>query len=176
MTVKARATLASLAALLLTAVTFEALASNYPPDYNACGQMEMVSTGPFDVIRHVASIQHENVALTVAYDGYLRDFYPDNEINIYVRLNGHDAFVPASAGVNNDAYIHLSSGPRNCQCCWSSCDGPTATEEHLFFWALHGHYQVNAWDVFVAAESHGWWDSNFGANFYARFEPATCIF
>jgi hypothetical protein len=122
----------------------------------------------------------------VAYRGYLRSWFPDNEINIYVRLNGEGAFLPASAGSSNDAYIYVSNAPRDCVLCggypyppgcngstWV-CNEPSQTEEQLFFWA-YDQYSMNAWDIEVAAESHGFWDSNYGANYDARFEPVSCF-
>lgn len=51
------------------------------------------------------------------------------------------------------------------------CQWPTSTEEHMFFWAFDGYGHQNAWDIYVAAEAGGEWDSNWGANFYGRFEP-----
>lgn len=182
---------APLAALTLLAAPPAAEASNYPPDYDFCGPSDTVYTGPFELIRDTLDVYHAK--LTVAYDGYLRDYYPDNEINIYIWLNGNDAFLPASAGAYDDAYIFLNAGPRGCVWCSpggvnqpSVCDGlqypqyssgkyvcadPSSVEQHLFSWAFGAGGVQNAWDIYVAAESHGSWDSNYGSNFYARFEP-----
>lgn len=169
-------------------------ASNYPPDYDYCSGYEVVSTGPFEVIRDW--VQPDHARLTVAYRGYLRNYFPDDEINFYVRLNGQDAFVPASAGANNDAYVMFNSGPRNCTYCgnggfnystrcddiewppYSSggwvCDQPSEVETDLFFWGWNNSYQVNAWDIEVAAEANGYWDSSYGNNFHTRLEPNAC--
>jgi hypothetical protein len=191
MMMKTCALAAPLAALLLFAATPQAEASNYPPDYDFCGPSDTVYTGPFELIRDTVDVDHAK--LTVAYDGYLRDDYPDDEINIYLWLNGHDAFLQASPGTYDDAYIFLNSGPRGCVWCSpggvnqaSVCDGlqyppyssgtwacadPSSVEAHIFHWAFGSGGVQNAWDIYVAAESHGHWDSNYGNNFYGRFEP-----
>jgi len=44
----------------------------------------------------------------------------------------------------------------------------------VFYWAFNEQYRQNAWDIHVAAESHGQWDSNWGNNYYGRFEPEHC--
>ncbi|UQA59328.1 hypothetical protein [Polyangium aurulentum] len=54
------------------------------------------------------------------------------------------------------------------------CVQPNATEQHVFHWAFNEQYRQNAWDIYVAAESHGQWDSNWGNNDYGRFEPEYC--
>lgn len=172
-------------------------ASFYPPSYPMCSATDTVTTGPFELIKHTANpYSNHNSQLTVAYRGYLRNYYPDNEINFYVRLNGSDVFVPANAGTNNDAYAYFNAGPRDCAICspppydyqnssictsysfpaggsgpvWV-CNWPNATESELFYWAFNEAGYQNAWDIEVAAESHGYWDSNWGNNFYGRFEP-----
>lgn len=168
-------------------------ASNYPPSYSTCGAVDTVQTGPFELIKKSVDLYDAHAQLTIAYRGYLRDMYPDDEINFYVQLNGNDAFIPASAGSYDDAYVMLDSGPRDCVWCgnggfnpYSVCDGiqfppyssgqwvcndMTPTEAELFYWAFNQYNQQNAWDIHVAAESHGYWDSNWGGNFYGRFEP-----
>ncbi|PRP93534.1 hypothetical protein [Enhygromyxa salina] len=184
----------TLPALLMTVTLLAPLrasASNYPPDYDVCGPDEYAYAGPFELILDTVDMK-DHAQLTVAYDGYLRDLYADEDINIYISLNGHDAFIGASAGVNDDAYIFLDSGPRNCVWCAtnysgnpSACDGfepqydssggwvcqaPSSLEEHMFFWAFDAWGDRNAWDIYVAAEANGAWDSNWGNNYYARFE------
>lgn len=157
--------------------TSEAAASNYPPDYTTCGVEDYYTTGPFELIKE--TVDHgPHVRLTVAYRGYLRDWFADDEINFWISLNGNDVFVPASAGTHDDAYVLFDSGPRDCV--WTTppntsgvwvCSDPTPTEEHLFFWAINASGFQNAWDIEVAAEANGYWDSNWGDNFYGRFEP-----
>ena len=144
-------------------------------------------------------VRSDAAKLTVAYRGYLRDLYPDHEINLYIRLNGSDAFLPASAGAHGDAYVLVSNAPRDCRWCspppdasgqricggaplpptssgtWV-CNEPTATEEDLFLWAYDHSGHMNAWDIEVAAESHGAWDSNLGSNYAARFEARSSCF
>lgn len=186
----------ALCALALGLAAADATASNYPPDYDLCSVTETLYTGPFEVIRDFVDLYGDHMKLTVAYDGYLRDEYADEEINIYIRLNGNDAFIAASPGVHDDAYIFLDSGPRSCHWCgngWNppgSCDGvvfapqqsgkwicsdPTPVEDHLFAWAFGpGYADLNAWDIELAAEADGEWDSNYGANFDVRFEPRGC--
>lgn len=193
MTKIVRSTLAPalLAAALLPT---EAEASNYPPSYPICSVEDHVTTGPFELVRETVDPYNEGHAyLTVAYRGYLRDWYADDEINLWIRLNGNDVFVPASTGTHDDAYAFFDSGPRACVWCVpnmpyyvEACDGvtppppssgawicqePTATEQHLFFWAFDEWGNQNAWDIEVAAEANGQWDSNWGANFHGRFEP-----
>jgi hypothetical protein len=166
---------AVLAAALLP--TAEAEASNYPPDYTSCGIEDYVTTGPFELIKETVDYE-THARLTVAYRGYLRDYYADDEINLWIRLNGQDVFVAASSGIYDDAYAFFDSGPRGCA--WTTppntsgvwvCSDPTPTEEHLFSWAFNGVSDQNAWDIEVAAEANGQWDSNWGTNFYGRFEP-----
>ena len=182
-------------ALALAAVATDAAASNYPPDYDVCNITETLYSGPFEVIRDFVNPSGGHMKLTVAYDGYLRDSHPDDQINIYIRLNGNDAFIEALPGANDDAYIFLDSAERNCGYCsngWNppgSCDGvvfapqqsgqwicgePTEVENHLFEWAFNGYGSLNAWDIELAAEANGQWDSNYGANFDLRFEPRGC--
>lgn len=193
--------LAAAAALACAALsTQDARASFYPPDYPVCSARDTVSTGPFELIKDTKSPYSENAQLTVSYSGYLRDSFPDDEINFYIRLNGNDIFVPASAGANDDAYVYLNAGPRACVICApppydyqnsSACDGyqyppnsgptwvcqgRTADEEEIFFWAFDEYGHQNAWDIEVAAESHGYWDSNWGWNYYGRFEPSTTCY
>jgi len=178
------------AALIPTA----AEASNYPPSYAVCGIEDHIVTGPFELIKETVDPSDGHAYLTVAYDGYLRDWYADDDINLWIRLNGHDVFVPASPGTYDDAYAFFDSGPRDCRWCppnppeylaggcegvtlppYSSgtwvCNEPTATEQHLFYWAFDEWDDQNAWDIEVAAEANGQWDSNWGNNFYGRFEP-----
>lgn len=147
-------------------------ASNYPPDYDYCSLVETRSTGPFEVIRDW--VQPDHAKLTVAYRGYLRDYFADDEINIYIRLNGNDAFIPANPGANDDAYIFMNSGPRDCHMDMSTgswlCSWPTPLEDHVFFWGWN-QSMVNAWDIELAAEANGSWDSNWGYNYHARYEP-----
>ncbi|AKT42209.1 hypothetical protein [Chondromyces crocatus] len=193
-----RKILAAAAPLAIALASFpgDSAASNYPPDYDFCSRVDTASSGPFDIIRdHVDVTRH--MKLTISYDGYLRDHFADDEINIYIRLNGNDAFVAANAGVNDDAYVFLDSGPRGCFWCSAGsynqnpacegvehapysggryvCSDPTPTEEHVFFWAFGEQGQLNAWDIEVAAEANGWWDSNYGANYSVRLEPTSCF-
>jgi hypothetical protein len=180
-----------------------AQASNYPPDYATCDVTDTVTTGPFQLIRHTSRVPGKQVQLTVSYRGYLRSKYPDNQIHIYVSLNGQNPLPPtgsatiqASAGTNNDAYIYLNAGVRNCQMCfaymassWPECKAfldagnyegqwlcqqPSALENHMFYWAFDQNLNQNAWDIYVAAEANGEWDSNGGANFYGRL-PARSV-
>ncbi|HTN86345.1 MAG TPA: hypothetical protein VL242_21745 [Sorangium sp.] len=184
-------------ALALSAVAREGAASNYPPSYDYCGPTTTAHAGPFEIIQD--PVRSDSAKLTVAYRGYLRDLYPDHEINLYLRLNGSDAFLPASAGAHGDAYVLVSNAPRDCQWCspppdasgqricggaplpptssgtWV-CNEPTATEEDLFLWAYDQYGHMNAWDIEVAAESHGAWDSNLGSNYAARFEARSSCF
>jgi len=181
--------------ILLTSATLlaplTAAASNYPPDYDVCGTDEYAYSGPFELILDTVDMK-DHAQLSVAYRGYLRDSYADEDINIYISLNGQDAFIGASSGSYDDAYIFLDSGPRTCVWCAtnfsgnpSACDGfepqydssggwvcqePTALEEHMFFWAFDEWGDRNAWDIYLAAEANGEWDSNWGSNYYARFE------
>jgi hypothetical protein len=185
------------ALLILLAAPEQASASNYPPSYDMCSIDDYAYTGPFELIRDVRKFHLTHVRLTVAYRGYLRDLYPDEDINIYISLNGNDAFLGASSGSYDDAYVTIDSGPRNCVWCsldgygepWvgnpAGCDGveypqnsggvwsceePTPVEDHLFFWAFSPWGQQNHWDIQLAAEANGQWDSNWGANFFARME------
>lgn len=180
--------LAALSTALVTAAALlapaEASASNYPPDYDYCSARYTVTNGPFEFVQDW--VQQDDANLTISYRGYLRNYYPDNEINFYVRLNGNDAFVPASQGSNGDAYVLVRGGPYDCHYCapyyggdctdvygWV-CSWPDEVDDHLMFWGWNGT-MVNAWDIEVAAESHGYWDSNFGQNYDARFEPTSCF-
>jgi hypothetical protein len=176
---------------LALSLTTAAEASNYPPDYNLCGDRDTLTSGPFEFIRDTVDTYDGHARLTVAYRGQLRNVCADDQINFYVRLNGNDAFLEANPGSNGDAYIFLDSGPRACVFCYpgsyySACDGisypynsgghwvcsdPTPTEEHLFFWAFNENGDQNAWDIDVAAECNGQWDSNWGSNYAVRFEP-----
>ncbi|WP_437753576.1 hypothetical protein [Sorangium sp. So ce1389] len=183
--------------LALSAVAREGAASNYPPSYDYCGPTTTAHAGPFEIIQD--PVRSDAAKLTVAYRGYLRDLYPDHEINLYIRLNGSDAFLPASAGAHGDAYVLVSNAPRDCRWCspppdasgqricggaplpptssgtWV-CNEPTATEEDLFLWAYDQYGHMNAWDIEVAAESHGAWDSNLGSNYAARFAARSSCF
>ncbi len=186
---------AAAAALCALSAAQDSGASFYPPDYPMCSARDTITTGPFELIKDTKNpYSNKNAQLTVAYRGYLRDSYPDSEINFYIRLDGSDVFVPASAGTYGDAYATFNAGPRACLVCPSyygpsttcdnylanggspgnwACEGPTETEQDLFFWAFNQYGQQNAWDIEVAAESHGQWDSNWGWNYHARFEPRT---
>lgn len=165
------------AALLVPA---DASASAYPPDYDYCPGWYSLSSGPFEFIQDW--VQDDDADLTIAYRGYLRDHFPDHEINFYIRVNGNDAFVPASAGANDDAYVLIHGGPYDCGYCTGAgcvqpswvCSWPSSVEEHLLYWGWSSYQTVNAWDVEVAAESHGYWDSNYGQNYSVRFEPYGC--
>jgi len=185
----------SLAATVVTGAS-EGRASNYPPDYPVCASTESVTTGPFEIIRHTTNpyaTHHAN--LTAAYRGYLRAWFPDDQIHIYINLNGKDATLNARTGSNNDAYVFLNAGVNSCSMCigyqsapgsecqqyianggkdgsWL-CKQPTATENNVFFWAYSSSGAQNAWDIQVAAEAGGYWDSNYGQNFRARLEPRT---
>lgn len=47
----------------------------------------------------------------------------------------------------------------------------------MFQWAYDAASTLHAWDVFVAAEANGEWDSNFGNNFYGRLpERRVCAY
>ncbi|XXF77078.1 hypothetical protein P2318_29090 [Myxococcaceae bacterium GXIMD 01537] len=194
-------TLLAALALSLTLAAPGARASDYPPDYAFCNMTDSVTSGPFEIIRKTTRLPGRGSTLTVAYRGYLRGLYPDNEIRIYVSLNGQNpqpitgnATLQASAGSYNDAYILLNANVRSCQKClaymttWQRCmdhlaagnpegqwvcEQPSALENHMFTWAFDANYGLNAWDVYVAAESHGQWDSNFGANYYGRLPART---
>lgn len=191
---------AAAAALCTVLVAEDSRASFYPPDYPICSSRDTLSTGPFELIKDTKSPYNDNAQLTVSYRGYLRGSFPDSEINLYVRLNGNDIFVPASAGSNGDAYVYLNAGPRACTICspppydyqngaacdgyqypensgatWV-CQGPTGDEEEIFYWAFNEYSQQNAWDIEVAAESHGYWDSNWGWNYHGRFEARTSCY
>lgn len=172
----------------------EAEASFYPPSYPVCSSEQTVDTGPFEIIKYTYNPFNSYATLTVAYRGYLRNWYADDEINVWISINGNDVFVPASAGDHDDAYVVFDTGPRDCTVCTTNpnynqavcqeyfppdgagdgdwhCAWPTVTEEHLFFWATDEYGQENAWDIEVAAEAGGEWDSNWGNNYAARFEP-----
>ncbi|NVB42453.1 hypothetical protein G6O69_31810 [Pseudenhygromyxa sp. WMMC2535] len=194
-----RALLTLTAISTLLALPAQAQASNYPPDFDICSEYDYAYSGPFELI--LDPVRDHVTKLTVAYRGYLRDYYADEDINIYISLNGNDAFIGASAGSNGDAYILLNSGPRNCVWCptggspsdadicdeidvpgdspdssgiWH-CDDPTDIENHLFYWAYDEFGNRNDWDIQVAAEANGYWDSNLGANYSAYFDAdAVC--
>lgn len=192
----AAATFATVA--VATLAPADASASNYPPDYPVCSSSDTLHTGPFELIRNTTNPWGHHAKLTIAYRGYLRSFFPDDQINFYVKLNGNDAFVDASAGSNDDAYVLFTAGPRDCAMCidyqappgsacaqyiagggssgsWL-CNAETPTEQNLFYWAFNNNGQQNAWDIEVAAEANGWWDSNYGYNYRARFEPRTTCY
>jgi hypothetical protein len=178
-------------ALVLPATRGEA--SDYPPDYPICNVRDSVRTGPFEVIRDTTRLPGKQATLTVTYNGYLRNHFADSQIRLYVRLNGQDAMVQAAAGSNSNAYVYLNAGLRNCRKCvaymasgWPECQAhlaagnpegqwlcqqPSALEQHIFYWAFDANLYQNAWDIFVAAEAGGQWDSNFGGNYYARLPP-----
>lgn len=183
-------------ALAAVAATPLAHASLYGPDYDVCSAVDVATTGPFTVVRDFVDLADEHIKLTVAYDGYLRDTHADDEISLYIRLNGHDALIAAQAGQNDDAYVLLNSGIRDCRWCepnspnnaaecvaalypvgaagvWH-CQQPSASEQHLFFWAFDQVGGLNAWDLELAAEAGGEWDSDYGANFDLRLEPRGC--
>ncbi|MFO0587116.1 MAG: hypothetical protein U0441_06250 [Polyangiaceae bacterium] len=188
---------AAACALVAVSVTEDSGASFYPPDYPMCSARDTQTTGPFELIKDTKNPYGHNAQLTVSYRGYLRAYYPDNEIHLYIRLNGSDIFVNASQGANNDAYVYLNAGPRACLICPSyygpsttcdtylanggspgnwACEGPSADEQDIFFWAFNDYSGQNAWDIEVAAESHGQWDSNWGWNYHGRFEPRTSCY
>jgi len=195
---KALALAAAATALACTLfAAHDSAASFYPPDYPICSARDTLTSGPFELIKDTKSPYSHNAQLTVTYRGYLRGSYPDSEINFYIRLNGSDVFLPASAGANNDAYVYLNAGPRACLVCPSyygpsticddylanggspgnwACAGPSADEQEIFYWAFSQAGQQNAWDLEVAAESHGHWDSNWGWNYHGRFEPRTSCY
>ncbi|HZI12638.1 MAG TPA: hypothetical protein VE153_19805 [Myxococcus sp.] len=178
-------------ALLLPGVRAEA--SDYPPDYPVCNSTDSKVTGPFEVIRRTTKLPGRYSTLTVAYRGYLRTKYRDDQISIFVKLNGQYSTIKASAGSNNDAYIYLNGGQRNCTKCFRYMDTPTcnahfaaggqegvwvcqqpsALEQHMFLYAWDPYGNLNAWDIQVAATANGEWDSNSGANFYARLPART---
>ena len=169
--------------ILVSLAASAANASNYPPDYPVCHVDDSLSSGPFELIQHQEGYG-QKYGLTVAYRGYLRGRYNDNEIWFYIRLNGHDIWAQAHSGTHDDAYVHLWAGPRDCRMCYGYtndpecdrrpgswiCNDPTPNEAHLFFWA-DGNWALNAWDIEVAATAGGEWDSDWGHNFRARFEP-----
>lgn len=182
-------------ALAVVAAPADAAASNYPPDYPMCTATDSTHAGPFELIKTTTNPWGHHARLTIAYRGYLRDHFPDDQINFYVSLNGNDVFVDASAGTHGDAYALFTAGPRNCMMCidyqatpgsacaehiaaggssgsWL-CQYETPVEEELFYWAFNSYNQQNAWDIQVAAEANGWWDSDYGYNYHARFEPRT---
>jgi hypothetical protein len=166
-------------------------ASWYPPDYRVCSARDVRQTGPFEVIRDLWKHGPNGAGLTISYRGELLRRFPASEIHFYIRLNGHDVYVPAWQGSHGDAYVYLRTGARDCSICseylrasWPACDawlgagrspdwvcsGPTADESELFTYAFDG-ITMNAWDIELAAEAHGQWDSAFGHNFACRFEP-----
>ncbi|MBZ4419361.1 hypothetical protein [Myxococcus sp. RHSTA-1-4] len=178
-------------ALLLPATRAEA--SDYPPDYAICHLFDTKTAGPFEIIRETTKLPGRYATLTVSYRGYLRGKYRDDQISIFVKLNGNYVTVPASAGSNNDAYIFLNAGPRNCTKCmrymntplcnahfaaggqegvWV-CEQPTATESHVFFYGWDPYGNQNLWNIEVAATANGEWDSNSGANFSTSLTPRT---
>ncbi len=186
-------TLTAALALALLLPMSQAQASDYPPNYPVCNVTDSKTTGPFEVIRRTTKLPGRFATLTVAYRGYLRGLYPDNQISLFVMLNGQYVTLQASAGSNNDAYVYLDAGPRNCGKCmrymntplcnahfaaggqegvWV-CEQPTATENHLFLYGWDQYGNENAWDVYVAATANGQWDSNSGANYYARLPART---
>lgn len=192
---KARSLAITLCTLALGLASTTAHASNYPPDYDMCSLTETLDSGPFRVIRDFVDPWDEHYKLTIVYDGYLRDQYADDQINFYVSLNGNSAMLDALPGVNDDAYVFLDSGPRGCFWCPngpnpnSSCNNvtfdpyqsgkwicsyPSAVENHLFYWSHDEFGGLNAWDIELAAEAGGQWDSNYGGNFDVRFEPRSC--
>jgi hypothetical protein len=178
-------------ALLVSLVPAGGSASWYPPDYRVCSVRDVRTDGPFELIREVWNHGRNGVGLTIAYRGELLRRFAASDIHFYVRLNGHDIYLRASQGSHGDAYVYLRTGARNCNICqeymrstWPECDawlgagrspdwvcgGPSADEAELFTYAFDGTY-LNAWDLEVAAEAHGQWDSAFGQNFRGRFEP-----
>lgn len=197
-------TLLAALALALILPAARAQASDYPPDYAICDVSDVkdaLPAGPFKVIRRITKVPGRGVTLTVTYNGYLRTKYPDSQIKLYVSLNGQNPLqinqplIQANTGTNNDAYIYLNAGPRDCGKCmsymttWQQCQDflaagnyegqwlctqPSALENHMFYFAFDLNNYLNAWDVYVAAEANGEWDSNMGANYYARFEPRGC--
>lgn len=179
--------LATLALCLLFPLA-SAHASDYPPDYPICSVYDSATTGPFEVIRHTRRLPGRLATLTVSYRGFLRGLYPDNEISIYIQLNGRQETLAASAGTHSDAYVFLDAGPRACTKCmrylntplcnahfeagglegvWV-CQQPSAVENNLFFYAFNNNGNQNAWDISLAATSHGQWDSNLGNNYFAQ--------
>ncbi|MCP3104387.1 hypothetical protein LZ198_36540 [Myxococcus sp. K15C18031901] len=165
-----------------------ASASDYPPDYPICSVDDTVVTGPFEVIRHTSRLPSKLSTLTLSYRGYLRGLYPDSQIQFWVQLNGRTELLSASAGTHDDAYVFLNAGPRGCTKCmrylntplcnahfaaggqegvWV-CEQPNAVESNLFLYAFDTNLNLNAWDIYVAATAGGQWDSNLGANYFAR--------
>jgi hypothetical protein len=198
----AKMLLAALA--LVLSVPGESHASNYPPDYPVCNMRDSVTSGPFEIIRHTTMIPSRQSSLTVSYRGYLRGKYADNQIKLYVSLNGQNPqpilgtpMLQARQGSYNDAYVYLHAGRHSCyMCTWYSgsrecqdylaaggqagvwmCQEPGALENHMFQWAFDPYGYLNAWDVSVAAEANGEWDSNFGMNYYGRLpERRSCAY
>ncbi|MFP2929199.1 hypothetical protein ACLESO_29155 [Pyxidicoccus sp. 3LG] len=179
--------IAALALALLLPVS-QAEASDYPPDYAVCNVTDSKLVSPFEVIRHTTKLPGRFATLTVSYRGYLKNKYPADQIYLFVKLNNQYATLKASAGTNNDVYVYLNAGPRNCGKCmrymntplcnahfaaggqegvWV-CEQPSATENHIFLYGWDQYGNQNAWDLYVAATANGEWDSNTGANFYAR--------
>ncbi|WP_163999651.1 hypothetical protein [Pyxidicoccus caerfyrddinensis] len=186
-------TLAAALALALLLNSPQAEASDYPPDYPVCNVNDSKVTGPFEVIRHTSKLPGRFATLTVSYRGYLRTKYRDDQISIFVKLNNQYTTLRASAGTNADAYIYLNAGPRNCTKCmrymntplcnahfaaggqegvWV-CEQPSAVENSIFLYGWDQYGNENAWDLYVAATANGEWDSNTGANFYARLPART---
>jgi len=159
----------------LTLFSVSVTASNYPPDYAVCSVDDFEEDGPFTFIQHQKGYGTK-YGLTIAYDGFLRDSFNDDEIQFWVRINGQEAMLQARAGNNNDAYVWLWAGVRNCfmiptssynmtwKCTWAG-----DTESHLFKWTHNNNGRLNAWDIEVAATAGGQWDSNWGNNFSTRF-------
>ena len=180
--------------LALAAVTAssDGAASNYPPDYVTCSAIESITAGPFEIVRKTTSHLGHGARLSIVYRGPLRERSADDPLHFYVQLNGHDILVEARRGAR-DARVTLIAGPRNCVLCvryqgpWGSpcatsvasaehsgtwlCEDESPEEEELFTWAYDAEGHQNAWDIELAAESSGSWDSNLGANYHARFEP-----
>lgn len=195
-----RAAPVNLGALLLTgslalaAVTAssDGAASNYPPDYVTCGAIESITAGPFEIIRKTTTHLGHGARLSIVYRGPLRERSADAPIHFYVQLNGNDILVEARRGAHG-ARVTLIAGPRNCVLCvdyhdlprspcaarmarhdhsgtWL-CEDESPDEKEIFTWAYDAEGHQNAWDIELAAESSGSWDSNLGANYHARFEP-----
>ncbi|MFP2906331.1 hypothetical protein ACLESD_14955 [Pyxidicoccus sp. 3LFB2] len=186
-------TLTAALALALFLSATQAQASDYPPNYPVCNSTDSRTVGPFEIIRRATKLPGRYATLTVAYRGYLRNLYADNQISIFVKLNGQYVTLQASSGTNNDAYIYLDAGQRNCTKCFVYmntplcnahfaaggqegvwvCQQPSATESHLFLYGWDSNGYMNAWDIEVAATANGQWDSNGGANFYTRLPART---
>lgn len=174
----------------------KASASNYPPDYPICHAETVQDAGPFSIVKNVYNPYKHNVKLVVSYHGKLLERYRPDQIELYVRLNGNDALIPASAGSYGDAYVALAGGPRTCRMCYDSpqytandakcrdsiahgitgwiCEDPTPLEDRLFYWAVNNNGLLNNWDMQVAATAGGEWDSNFGTNYSTTFADTGC--